>query len=61
MNQADAQRIRGILADLGYTETAEEQDAGLIIFNTCSVRDHAEKRLAGRVRSLSALKEKTQI
>jgi len=58
MNQADAQRIRGILADLGYTETAEEQDADLIIFNTCSVRDHAEKRLAGRVRSLSALKRK---
>lgn len=58
MNQADAQRIRGILADLGYTETIEEKDADLIIFNTCSVRDHAEKRLAGRVRSLAALKRK---
>jgi tRNA-2-methylthio-N6-dimethylallyladenosine synthase len=58
MNQADAQRMRGILSDLDYIETSSEAKADLIIFNTCSVRDHAEQRLAGRIRSLSALKRK---
>ena len=56
MNQADAQRIRGILFSLGYSEVDSDEEADLIIFNTCSVRDHAEQRLIGRVRSLSALK-----
>jgi tRNA-2-methylthio-N6-dimethylallyladenosine synthase len=58
MNQADAQRMRGILSGLGYAETTSEARADLIIFNTCSVRDHAEQRLAGRIRSLAALKRK---
>ncbi len=58
MNQADAQRMRGILAGLGYEETSSESEADLIIFNTCSVRENAEQRLAGRVRSLVAFKRK---
>ncbi len=56
MNQADAQRIKGILLSLDYSEVDTEEEADLIIFNTCSVRDHAEQRLIGRVRSLAALK-----
>ena len=57
MNQADAQRIRGILLHLGYTETEIEEESDLILFNTCSVRQHAEERLYGRIRSLSPLKK----
>ncbi len=57
MNQADAQRIRGILVSLGYTETEVEEEADLILFNTCSVRQHAEERLFGRIRSLNTLKK----
>lgn len=56
MNQADAQRIRGILLPLGYTETENEEESDLILFNTCSVREHAEKRLFGRIQSLLPLK-----
>ena len=44
MNQADAQRIRGILLHLGYRETENEEESDLILFNTCSVRQHAEER-----------------
>ena len=57
MNQADAQRIRGILLTLGYSETENEEEADLILFNTCSVRQHAEERLFGRIRSLMPLKK----
>lgn len=58
MNQADAQRLRGILAGLGYAETAEEEEADLILFNTCCVRQHAEQRLISRVQALTALKRR---
>lgn len=57
MNHADAQRIHGILASLGYIETDNEKEAGLILFNTCCVRQHAEQRLISRVQSLSNLKK----
>jgi tRNA-2-methylthio-N6-dimethylallyladenosine synthase len=58
MNQADAQRLRGILAKLGYTETTDEAEANLILFNTCVVRQHAEQRLISRVQALAGLKKK---
>lgn len=58
MNQADAQRIRGMLASLGYEESASEEDADLILFNTCCVREHAEQRLISRIQSLQQLKKK---
>ncbi len=57
MNQADAQRIRGILAGENYQETEEEKSADLIMFNTCCVRQHAEQRLIGRIQSLLKLKK----
>ncbi|HEY9070406.1 MAG TPA: tRNA (N6-isopentenyl adenosine(37)-C2)-methylthiotransferase MiaB [Candidatus Ozemobacteraceae bacterium] len=56
MNQADAQRIRGMLTSLGYAETAAEADADLILYNTCCVREHAEQRLVSRIQSLQSLK-----
>jgi len=58
MNQADAQRIRGLLTLLGYNETEEESEADLILFNTCCVRQHAEQRLIGRIQSLINTKKR---
>lgn len=43
-NEADSERIRGILSSLGYTLTCDETIADLIIVNTCAIREHAEKR-----------------
>lgn len=57
MNQADAQRLRGLLETLGYVETSEEKNADLILFNTCSVRQHAEQRLIGRIQGLINIKK----
>lgn len=58
MNLSDAQRMRGILNAEGYSETFVEEEADLILFNTCSVRQNAEQRLIGRVEALSSLKRK---
>jgi tRNA-2-methylthio-N6-dimethylallyladenosine synthase len=52
MNQADSQRLKGLLTKIGYAETETEDEADLILFNTCCVRQHAEQRLIGRIQSL---------
>lgn len=43
-NEADSERIRGILSSLGYELTDDEKIADIIIVNTCAIREHAEKR-----------------
>lgn len=57
MNQADAQRIRGLLTGIGYSEAPSESEADLVLFNTCCVREHAEQRLISRINSLRQLKK----
>lgn len=58
-NEADSERIRGILLDLGFSlsDTCEESD--LIILNTCAIRAHAEDKvfsLLGTLKSLRRIK-----
>ncbi len=43
-NEADSERIAGMLHAMGYEKTDKEADADIIVVNTCSVRDHAEQR-----------------
>lgn len=43
-NEADSERIRGILSSLGYIMTDDEAIADIIIVNTCAIREHAERR-----------------
>lgn len=43
-NEADSERIMGILCDLGYTPTENEEEADFLLVNTCAIREHAEKR-----------------
>jgi len=49
MNVADSEIITSILSSAGYTPTADIEQAQVIIFNTCSVREHAENRVLGRI------------
>ena len=44
-NEADSERMRGVLSDLGYDIVYEPQDADIILVNTCAVREHAEKKV----------------
>ena len=43
-NEADSERMRGILKSLGYEITYKEDEADLLLVNTCAIREHAERR-----------------
>ena len=57
-NEADSERIMGILREMGYTPVAEPKDADIIIVNTCAVRDHAEKKALSITGGYKHLKNK---
>ncbi len=44
MNEHDSERMKGMLESLGYEESAERDQADLILFNTCSIREKADNR-----------------
>ena len=58
MNARDSEKLSGILSGIGYTEAKSEEDADLVLFNTCTVRENANDRLYGRVGQLKKSKEK---
>lgn len=51
-NEADSERIRGMLQLSGYTMTDQEEGADLVVINTCAIREHAEQRVLGNVGAL---------
>ena len=57
LNVSDGEKIQGLLKKMGYTFTENEQEADLIILNTCAVRENAEDRVFGIVGSMKKLKE----
>lgn len=57
-NEADTERIRGMLREMGYEMTDDVNNADFILFNTCAVREHAEDRAFGNIGSLSHLKKR---
>ena len=57
MNLADSEVIAGVLARSGYRRAADIDQAGVIVLNTCAIREHAEQRVAQRVRRLIAARK----
>ena len=57
-NEADTERIRGMLFEMGYEMTDTPDEADFILFNTCAVREHAEDRAFGNIGALSHLKKR---
>lgn len=57
MNVADSEVVAAILEAKGYEMTKEKNDADIVLVNTCSVRENAELRVKGRVKSFSILKK----
>ena len=57
-NEADTERIRGMLHEMGYEMTDDVNEADFILFNTCAVREHAEDRAFGNIGALSHLKKR---
>ena len=56
MNKDDSQRIAGLLINEGYLPACDEEEADVIIFNTCCVRKNADDRLYGQVGALKPVK-----
>ena len=57
-NVSDSERIKGQLREMGYTFVSSPEEADLVLFNTCAVREHAEDRVFGNVGALKPIKEK---
>ncbi|MCL2415259.1 MAG: tRNA (N6-isopentenyl adenosine(37)-C2)-methylthiotransferase MiaB [Defluviitaleaceae bacterium] len=56
MNARDSEKLKGMLDAMGYEMVKSENDADLVIFNTCCVRENAENRVFGRIGSLKSKK-----
>ena len=57
-NEADSERIRGILSQSGYSLTHEAEGADVVIMNTCAIREHAEQRVFGNLGALTHTKRR---
>lgn len=57
MNDYDAERLTGMLMAMGYDKAETKEESDIIIYNTCCVREHAEKRVFGNIGALKKLKE----
>src|SRR6202046_1728565 len=49
MNAHDSEKVVGTLIQEGYSQVVDEADAGLILYNTCSIRDKAEQKVFHRL------------
>ncbi len=56
MNEHDSERMKGMLESLGYTEAASQDQADLILFNTCSIREKADDRFVAHLGHAKRLK-----
>ena len=56
-NVNDGEKLKGVLQDVGFGICDNVEQADLILFNTCAVREHAEQRVFGNVGALKKLKE----
>ncbi len=56
-NEADSEKLRGYLGEMGYGFTQDEFQADVIVVNTCAVREHAEMRVLGNVGALNHSKK----
>ena len=56
MNERDSEALAGMLSARGWEITQNENDADLLIFNTCSVREQAERKALGKIMHMKKLK-----
>ncbi len=58
MNAHDSERIKGLLEDLGLGEAVSQDDADVLVFNTCTIREKPDTRLAAHLGNAKALKDR---
>ena len=61
LNENDSEKLAGMLENMGYIETKIQNEADLVLFNTCCVRENAEERLFGKLGEIKKLKEQKDV
>ena len=57
-NEADSEKIRGMLTEAGYAITDSAEGADAVVMNTCAIREHAEQRVFGNLGALTHTKRR---
>src|SRR6187549_2557759 len=57
MNVHDSERLSGLLEDAGYARVPEGDQADVVVFNTCAVRENADNKLYGNLGQLASVKK----
>ena len=57
-NEADSEKLRGLLAQCGYSIAQEAEGADVVVMNTCAIREHAEQRVFGNLGALTHTKRR---
>jgi tRNA-2-methylthio-N6-dimethylallyladenosine synthase len=57
MNAHDSEKLEGILEQIGYEKTDDENEADFVLYNTCTVRENANLKVYGRLGHLNKLKQ----
>ena len=57
MNAHDSERLSGLLEDAGYVRAEDAEQADVVVFNTCAVRENADNRLYGNLGHLAPVKK----
>ena len=60
MNVHESEKLAGILENIGYQPCEKREEADIIVFNTCAIREGAEDRVFGNVGNLKKLKKKNK-
>ncbi|NNN01105.1 MAG: tRNA (N6-isopentenyl adenosine(37)-C2)-methylthiotransferase MiaB [Acidimicrobiaceae bacterium] len=58
MNEHDSERLAGLLVGEGMVEAANEEEADVMVFNTCTIRENADLKLYSALGQLKAVKER---
>ena len=59
MNEEDSEKLSGGLKPLGHVRTESKEEADIIVYNTCCVRENAEQKVDGNLGALKKLKRLT--
>lgn len=57
MNIHESEKIAGMLKSMGYTDTLDMNEADIIVYNTCCIRDGVEKKIEGNIGNVKRLKK----
>ncbi len=57
LNENDSEKMSGMLQEMGFIETKDVEEANLVLFNTCCIRENAEEKVFGKLRRTKKIKK----